>query len=158
QQMAIWAIVDVAERESAAELAGRMGNAVDGVLIITRDPEAPPHALPGPSAQVVRDLAEAGTRLPDDAELVVLAEEAVAADDVRVLAAALREEDAGATRAVPVTDALKVVRAGLVSGSVERQGLASPVLPTLVRRAALEFALQELGARDVAAVGPRLVE
>ncbi|MPZ89241.1 MAG: hypothetical protein GEU81_14475 [Nitriliruptorales bacterium] len=95
----------------------------------------------------------AGLRVvPSSVQLVTFVEqealEALGAPAVAEMLESLGDADAAVVRGVPVTDALKRVQGALVRGGVDREGLLVPRTPQIIRRAALDEALEAVSGDD----------
>lgn len=92
--------------------------------------------------------------VPRDVERIALLDEraldSLGVEPVLEMISWLDDDHAAVVRAAPVTDALKRVEAGAVLGGVERAGLYVPQPPHIIRREALDSALD--GRVDLARV------
>ncbi len=96
-------------------------------------------------SSVVVELAAGLSSVPNDVERIAYLDagvlDSLGIEPVLQMISWLDEDHAAVVRAVPVTDALKTVRDGHITGSVDRTGLYAPQPPHIVRRDALDAAL-----------------
>lgn len=142
----MWAVL-LAQGEAAHPWAPALRDSCDGVVTVS--PQQAPTRLAG----LLAGLAE----VPADVGVVALVDagdaEAAGPEDLRRFAVMLDRAEVGAVvRAHPVVDALKRVAGDRVVGGVDRSDLRAPATPQLIRRAALEGALDAAGL-DADALG-----
>jgi len=144
----------VGDHQVAARLRGMLADHLDGVVEV---PSLPQLEMAGRAAlvgrTVLQQLLVGMSSVPQDVERIAYVDgEALGTlgiEPVLEMISWLDEDHAAVVRAVPVTDALKLVEGARLVGSMERRGLYAPQPPHVVRRQALAAALDVDGSRSV---------
>lgn len=142
--MSGWGVLVTADADGGGEGAAALADRMQGVVVVH-------DGVVGSARPTALDyLRGALDDVPADVRLVALVDDEAlstqGADAVPRMIAGLAPHEAGVVRAVPVTDALKLVEGDRVRGSVDRTGLFVPGLPQVLRRDLLVRALAEAPA------------
>ena len=137
---------------SVSRFHGLLANHLDGVVSVA--PGRGPLFGGGTLTRLLAGLSS----VPRDVEQIAYVDDDVLAtlgiEPVLEMISWLDHDHAAVVRAVPVTDALKVVRGGFIAGEVPREALFAPQPPHIIRREALDAALLSVGSGHDAAVDP----
>lgn len=141
--MRTWGVLSAAAEDATvlARFRGLLADHLDGFVEV---PSRPRRASVLGST-VLGQLVTGLSSVPSDVERIAYVDadvlDALGIEPVLQMISWLDDDHAAVVRAVPVTDALKVVDGSQLVGAVDRSGLYAPQPPHIVRREALDDAL-----------------